>query len=38
LNSFPTIADAIHDAVGVRLTKTPFTPERVFEAIRAARA
>jgi len=34
----PTIANAIHDAVGVRLTKTPFTPERVFEAIRAARA
>ena len=34
----PTIANAIHDAVGVRLTKTPFTPERVFAAIRAARA
>jgi len=34
----PTIANAIYDAVGVRLTRTPFTPERVFEAIRAARA
>jgi len=34
----PTIANAIYDAVGVRLTNTPFTPERVFEAIRAARA
>lgn len=30
----PTIANAIYDAVGVRLTKTPFTPERVLMAIR----
>jgi putative selenate reductase molybdopterin-binding subunit len=29
----PTIANAIHDAVGVRLTRTPFTPERVLAAI-----
>lgn len=34
----PTIANAIYDAIGVRLTKTPFTAERVLEAIRAARA
>ncbi len=26
----PTIANAIYNAVGVRLTKTPFTPERVL--------
>jgi len=31
----PTIANAIYDAVGVRLTKTPFTPERVLSAIRS---
>ncbi len=30
----PTIANAIYDAVGVRLRKTPFTPERVLAAIR----
>ena len=30
----PTIANAIYDAVGVRLTETPFTPERVLAAIR----
>jgi putative selenate reductase molybdopterin-binding subunit len=29
----PTIANAIHDAVGVRLKATPFTPERVLAAI-----
>jgi putative selenate reductase molybdopterin-binding subunit len=29
----PTIANAIYDAVGVRLTKTPFTPERVLAAM-----
>lgn len=34
----PTIANAIHDAVGGRLTKTPFTPERMLEAMREARA
>ena len=33
----PTIANAIHDAVGIRLTKTPFTPERVLDALRARR-
>jgi CO/xanthine dehydrogenase Mo-binding subunit len=30
------IANAIHDAVGVRLTEIPFTPERVFAAIEAS--
>jgi len=32
----PTIANAIYDAVGVRLTETPFTPERVLKAMKAA--
>jgi putative selenate reductase molybdopterin-binding subunit len=31
----PTIANAIYDAVGVRLRETPFTPERVVEAMEA---
>jgi len=30
----PTIANAIYDAVGVRLHMTPFTPERVLSALR----
>lgn len=29
----PAIANAIHDAVGVRLTQMPLTPEAVFRAI-----
>jgi CO/xanthine dehydrogenase Mo-binding subunit len=29
------IANAIHDAIGVRLTELPFTPERVLAAIEA---
>ena len=32
----PTIANAIYDAVGIRLTKTPFTPERVLKAMKEA--
>ncbi len=32
----PAIANAIHDAVGVRLTSLPLTPEAVYRAIRAA--
>jgi probable selenate reductase molybdenum-binding subunit len=32
----PTMANAIYDAVGVRLRQTPFTPERVLEALRRA--
>ena len=31
------IANAIEDAVGVRLTAIPFTPERVLAAIEQAR-
>lgn len=31
----PAIANAIEDAVGVRLTELPLTPEAVFRAIRA---
>jgi 4-hydroxybenzoyl-CoA reductase subunit alpha len=33
----PAIANAIHDAVGVRLREAPFTPERVLAALRAKR-
>ncbi|MCJ7724770.1 MAG: molybdopterin-dependent oxidoreductase, partial [Acidimicrobiia bacterium] len=32
----PTIANAIYHAVGVRLTETPFTPEKVWRALREA--
>jgi 4-hydroxybenzoyl-CoA reductase subunit alpha len=31
----PAIANAIHDAVGVRMNATPFSPPRVLEAIEA---
>jgi carbon-monoxide dehydrogenase large subunit len=31
----PAIANAVADAVGVRLTELPFTPERVLRALRA---
>ena len=34
----PAILNAIYDAVGVRITRTPATPERVFQAIQEARA
>jgi len=33
----PAIANAIEDAVGVRITALPIKPETVFRAIRAAR-
>src|ERR1700740_3251736 len=33
--TIPAIANAIYDAVGVRLRESPFTPERVLSAIRA---
>jgi len=33
----PTIANAIYDAVGIRLRRTPFTPERVLEALERGR-
>jgi CO/xanthine dehydrogenase Mo-binding subunit len=32
----PAIANAIHDAVGVRITALPITPEAVYRALRAA--
>ncbi len=34
--SIPAIANAIHDAVGLRLTSLPFSPPRVWRAIREA--
>ena len=33
--TIPAIANAIYDAVGVRLHESPFTPERVLAAVRA---
>jgi CO/xanthine dehydrogenase Mo-binding subunit len=30
----PAVANAIHDAVGVRLTQLPITPEAIYRAIR----
>jgi CO/xanthine dehydrogenase Mo-binding subunit/CO/xanthine dehydrogenase FAD-binding subunit len=30
----PAIANALHDALGVRLHRAPFTPERVWRAVR----
>src|SRR6266404_583645 len=35
--TIPAIANAIFDAVGVRLHESPFTPERVLAALRAKR-
>jgi 4-hydroxybenzoyl-CoA reductase subunit alpha len=35
--AIPAIANAIYDAVGVRLRESPFTPERVLAALRAKR-
>jgi CO/xanthine dehydrogenase Mo-binding subunit len=32
----PAIANAIHDAVGIRLTSLPIKPEQLLRAIRAA--
>ncbi|MCR4392483.1 MAG: molybdopterin-dependent oxidoreductase [Candidatus Acetothermia bacterium] len=31
----PAISNAIYDAVGIRLTRAPFTPERVLAALRS---
>ncbi len=36
--AIPAIANAIHDAVGVRLRSTPFRPADVLRALRARRA
>jgi hypothetical protein len=35
--TIPAIANAMYDAVGVRLREAPFTPERVLAALRAQR-
>jgi 4-hydroxybenzoyl-CoA reductase subunit alpha len=35
--TIPAIANAIYDAVGVRMHESPFTPERVLAALRAKR-
>ncbi|KPJ65033.1 hypothetical protein AMJ44_11325 [candidate division WOR-1 bacterium DG_54_3] len=34
LPMFPAVANAIYDAVGVRIKEPPFTPEKVFNALR----
>jgi 4-hydroxybenzoyl-CoA reductase subunit alpha len=34
----PAIANAIYDAIGIRLREAPFTPERVLAALRAKKA
>jgi hypothetical protein len=34
----PAIANAIYDAVGIRLREAPFTPDRVLAAIKARAA
>ena len=36
--TIPAIANAIYDAVGVRLRESPFTPERVLAALRDKKA
>jgi 4-hydroxybenzoyl-CoA reductase subunit alpha len=36
--TIPAIANAIYDAVGIRLRESPFTPERVLAALRAKRS
>jgi 4-hydroxybenzoyl-CoA reductase subunit alpha len=35
--TIPAIANAIYDAVGIRLREVPFTPERVLAALHAAK-
>jgi CO/xanthine dehydrogenase Mo-binding subunit len=34
----PAIANAIYDAIGIRIDSLPFTPDRVWRAIRDAEA
>ncbi|MEX2467352.1 MAG: hypothetical protein WD995_10610, partial [Gemmatimonadota bacterium] len=36
--SIPAIANAIYDAIGVRMDRLPFSPPRVWRAVEAARA
>jgi CO/xanthine dehydrogenase Mo-binding subunit len=35
--SLPAIANAIYDAVGIRMDRLPFTPDRVWRALRTSR-
>ena len=35
--SLPAIANAIHDAVGIRMDRLPFTPDRVWKALQESR-
>ena len=37
-SSIPAVANAIYDAVGIRLTSLPFSPGRVLEALKKRRA
>jgi len=37
-SSIPAIANAVYDAVGVRLMELPFTPKKVLDGLRAKRA
>ena len=32
--AIPAVANAIYDAVGVRITSTPITPEKILKALR----
>jgi putative selenate reductase molybdopterin-binding subunit len=32
----PSIANAIFDAVGVRINNAPFTPEKIYQAMKSA--
>jgi CO/xanthine dehydrogenase Mo-binding subunit len=34
----PAVSNALHDALGVRMRRAPFTPERVWRALREAEA
>ena len=36
--SIPAIANAIHDAIGIRMDRLPFSPPNVWRAIQASRA
>jgi CO/xanthine dehydrogenase Mo-binding subunit len=36
--SLPAIANAIYDAIGIRIDSLPFTPPRVWQAIQDAEA
>jgi CO/xanthine dehydrogenase Mo-binding subunit len=36
--SLPAIANAIYDAVGIRMDRLPFTPDRVWRALRTPRS